>query len=380
MDRRSFLIGGLTFPLLPRVHGENTPLVDSAFHLHPRYRAENPLDPIIQKVKPGADDFILETHHNGIAAILKQWNTALLTSRNFDAIATALSPAFLGCSLQPAGSRIIRSDPALEVEHISYAQKQTLNSNAFLNDLHAALSTFSKLFNAELQVTSIENQSPGILRTRIRYELIGSGKGFYREQRVGLWELEWEMTSGGTYRVRRWQAAGETLSRSSAEWYRDISGHSFGSTSSWSQQMLHGVDYWRAVLDGACGIDIYGHNGVSVGDIDNDGFDDVYICQPAGLPNRLYRNRGDGTFEDITEAAGVSLLDNTACALFLDIDNDGQQDLIVVRATGPLLFLNQGNCRFREMPGAFQFATPPQGTFAGAAAADYDRDGWLDIY
>ena len=75
-----------------------------------------------------------------------------------------------------------------------------------------------------------------------------------------------------------------------------------GNNSSYSAQLLHGTDYWRTVLDGACDIDIYGHNGVSVADIDNDGFDDLYICQPAGLPNRLYRNRGDGTFEDITRS------------------------------------------------------------------------------
>ena len=153
-----------------------------------------------------------------------------------------------------------------------------------------------------------------------------------------------------------------------------------GGNSSYAAQMLHGIDYWRTVLDGACGIDIYGHNGVSVGDIDGDGFDDLYVCQPAGLPNRLYRNRGDGTFEDITEASGLGILDNTACALFADFDNDGRQDLIVVRANGPLLFLNQGGGKFRQKPDAFQFANPPQGTFTGAAAADYDRDGWLDIY
>jgi Flp pilus assembly protein TadD len=140
------------------------------------------------------------------------------------------------------------------------------------------------------------------------------------------------------------------------------------------------VDYWRTVLDGACGIDIYGHNGVSVGDIDGDGFDDLYVCQPAGLPNRLYRNRGDGTFEDITENSGVGILENTACALIADFDNDGRQDLVVVRANGPLLFMNQGGGKFLLKPGAFQFAKPPQGTFTGAAAADYNRDGLLDIY
>ncbi len=51
-----------------------------------------------------------------------------------------------------------------------------------------------------------------------------------------------------------------------------------------------------------------------------------------------------------------------------------------MRANGPLLFLNEGNGKFRQKPDAFQFANPPQGTFTGAAVADYDRDGWLDIY
>ena len=80
-----------------------------------------------------------------------------------------------------------------------------------------------------------------------------------------------------------------------------VTAQALGATDSYRTQMLHGVDYWRTVLDGACGIDVYGNNGVAAGDFDDDGFDDLYVCQPAGLPNRLYRNRGDGTFEDVTE-------------------------------------------------------------------------------
>ena len=112
--------------------------------------------------------------------------------------------------------------------------------------------------------------------------------------------------------------------------------------------MLRGSDYWRTVLDGACGIDVYGNNGVAAGDFDNDGFDDLYVCQPAGLPNRLYRNRGDGTFEDVTEKSGVGVLDNTACALFADFQNNGRQDLLVVCGSGPLLFSIKGMERSRS--------------------------------
>jgi hypothetical protein len=104
------------------------------------------------------------------------------------------------------------------------------------------------------------------------------------------------------------------------------------------------------------------------------------VCQPSGLPNRLYRNRGNGTFEDITESSGLGVLENTACAVFADFSNRGRQDVIVVRASGPLLFVNEGGGKFRQKPDAFHFASPPQGTFTGAAAADYDRDGLLDVY
>src|SRR5208283_4594293 len=234
--------------------------------------------------------------------------------------------------------------------------------------------------DADARLSSSTPQLPITLTTRVRYEFVGTGPGFHREQRIGFWELEWEATSSGSSLLRRWRTTEETRSRASSRFYSDITRQALGGNSSYGDQLLHGVDYWRTLLDGATGIDVYGHNGVSVGDIDGDGFDDLYVCQPAGLPNRLYKNRGDGTFEDITEASGVGILENTACAIIADFDNDGRQDLVVVRSNGPLLFLNQGGGKFRQKADAFQFANQPQGTFTGAAVADYDRDGWLDIY
>ena len=331
-------------------------------------------------MRAGLDEFPIEKEHDRIASILAAWSDGLrATPPGIQAIADSLAADFRGTPPRPAASRGLRPGNPLEVRRVRFAREPALGLDAFLADLRTALSEFSKIITAEFQVTRID-RGAATLNTRTRYELVGTGGGFHREQRVGTWDLEWVAASAGDYRLHRWLMSEETRSRSITPCYADVTQRAFGGNPSYVRQMLHGVDYWRTVLDGACGIDIYGHHGVSAGDIDNDGFDDVYVCQPAGLPNRLYRNRGDGTFEDITEGSGVGVLENTACALFVDVDNDGRQDLVVVRANGPLLFLNQGGGKFRRRPEAFQFATPPQGTFTGAAAADYDRDGWLDIY
>lgn len=359
---------------------------DGRYYLAPHFQSQTPLDGTLRKAATRLGNFGPEKHCSPIQAILAEWSTALQKSpQSVDAINKALAPAFLGCSPEPLSSRPLRSGPPLDVRLLTFRQETSLSRDAFLRELRHALSTFSQVLTAEFQVTRIDAEA-GLasstlqLRTRVRYELVGTGQSFHREQRIGFWELEWEAASSGGYLLRRWRTTDETRSRASSPFYSDITRQALGGNGSYTDQLLHGVDYWRTVLDGASGIDIYGHNGVSVGDIDGDGFDDLYVCQPAGLPNRLYRNRGDGTFEDITEGSGVGILENTACAIIADFDNDGRQDLVVVRANGPLLFLNQGGGKFRLKPDAFQFANAPQGTFTGAAAADYNRDGLLDIY
>ena len=380
---------GLGWPSLHGIDSANTDLSSGEFHLHPHYRMPGPLDALLLKTQVGLDDFVTEQYADEIAAMLARWSSTLLKSpQDVKEVEKVLAPIFSGSSLRPAESRIARPGPVIEVRHNTFRSDTALGRDEFLKELRVSLSGFSKILTAEFQVATIDASpkptvfSASQIQTRIRYELVATGRDFYREQRVGYWQIAWERSASGELRVRSWQALDETRSRSnvSGPCYVDIAAAALGGNASCSSQLLHGTDYWRTVLDGACGIDIYGHNGVSVGDIDGDGFDDLYVCQPGGLPNRLYRNRGDGTFEDITEASGVGVIENTACALIADIDSDGRQDLIVVRATGPMLFLNEGGGRFRQKADAFQFANPPQGTFTGAAVADYDRDGWLDIY
>jgi hypothetical protein len=127
-------------------------------------------------------------------------------------------------------------------------------------------------------------------------------------------------------------------------------------------------------------INLYDHGcGVAVGDFDGDGHDDIYFCNQLGR-NALYRNKGDGTFEDVTDRAGVGLGDRICvAATFGDYLNEGRQSLYVTSTRG-------GNVLFRNMgDGTFKDVTREAGLTLVAHSQtavffDYDGDGYLDLF
>jgi hypothetical protein len=139
------------------------------------------------------------------------------------------------------------------------------------------------------------------------------------------------------------------------------------------------MDYLPAEQGENFKVNVYDHGcGVAVGDFDGDGHDDVYFLNQMG-PNALYRNKGDGTFEDVTKKAGVALGDRVCVgATFADYDNDGHQDLFVTSTRGGnVLFHNRGD-------GTFEDVTKKAGVgYVGhsqtAVFFDYDNDGYLDL-
>jgi len=155
-----------------------------------------------------------------------------------------------------------------------------------------------------------------------------------------------------------------------------------------------------------CGPIGYGQ-GCAAGDYDNDGFDDLYVTNFGR--NKLYRNRGDGSFEDVTEHTGTGCPLWSTSAAFADLDNDGDLELYVCNYTdfdpvlkSPWCVLptlgERGYCapnHFLGLPNVL-YRNDGDGTFAdcaaeanmllpdnkglGVVAADFDRDGLLDLY
>jgi hypothetical protein len=120
-------------------------------------------------------------------------------------------------------------------------------------------------------------------------------------------------------------------------------------------------------------------SGVALGDVDGDGRTDVYLSRIDG-PNELHRNLGDWRFEEIGESAGVALADRASTgAAFADVDGDGDLDLLVT-ASGQAnsLFLNDGAGLFRDASAEAGFDVARASR--SLALADVDGDGDLDLY
>ena len=121
--------------------------------------------------------------------------------------------------------------------------------------------------------------------------------------------------------------------------------------------------------------------GAAVADFDGDGWPDVYLTSAKrGSRNHLYRNNHDGTFSDVSDAAGVGDINReagTLRALFFDYDDDGRPDLLLTTAWCPRLFHNEGGGRFKEVTA--ESGLDHCGAAVAANVVDYDNDGFLDL-
>src|SRR5207248_427554 len=123
--------------------------------------------------------------------------------------------------------------------------------------------------------------------------------------------------------------------------------------------------------------------GVAVGDYDGDGFPDVYVTQFGR--SILYHNNGDGTFTDVSKSSGiVASLGKAWGVVATDINNDGLMDLFVANDTvANFLFVNRGFGKFDEIAEPAGIAYSAEGrprSGMGVDSADYDQDGWMDLF
>ena len=139
-------------------------------------------------------------------------------------------------------------------------------------------------------------------------------------------------------------------------------------------QRAHG--YKSSVPNHSLGIE---GGGVAVGDVDGDGLLDVYLV--SGASSRLFRNRGDLRFADVTESSHLEDNAEGRGAYFVDYDNDDDQDLFITQVYAPnRLFQNQGDGRFIDVTEKAGLPLRHDLVSHSAVWFDFDNDGFLDVY
>jgi hypothetical protein len=214
--------------------------------------------------------------------------------------------------------------------------------------------------------------------TRVRYEASHHGETVSRQQ-TAVWLCHWTFPSPTKpaprlVRVLLQEFEQTEISIPGGHLFVDCTESALSKNASYAQQVLPGINHWLTRIPREF-MGLFGQHGLAVGDVNGDGLDDLYVCDAGGLPNRLYVQQADGTVADVSEEAGVNLLEDSTGTLLIDLDNDNDQDLVV--GTDPTLQIaeNDGHGRFR-----WRTALDVKTDSLSLCAADYDMDGDLDIY
>ena len=290
-----------------------------------------------------------------------------------------IAPEFEGSPLIPAIEQLISSKGVLRSFHGAPKIDRSITYDSLGREFDALLSDYRSVDWAKFKVVGIEPHGQRAASANLRFQLAGVTQTGLRQQISADWASEWKQTPDGRWLLTAIQAGTSERSHSNVAAFEDVSEAAFGQNASFHEQLKFGTEVWRTRMDAASGMDVYGQQGLAVGDYDGDGLEDFYLTQPGGLPNRLFRNLGNGQFADVSAEAGLDALDGSSAAFFSDVDNNGTQDLIVILSTGqPLLFLNGGSGSFRLSRLGFPVGVRPGAV--GGCLGDYDLDGYLDLY
>jgi hypothetical protein len=200
-------------------------------------------------------------------------------------------------------------------------------------------------------------------------------------QQNAVWQVTWNWTGGNDPPViRRIECDPDSYeeivtSGRSGQLFSDCTNDVLNRNGSFPQELLHSQAYWTARLEADYGVEIGAFHGLALGDVNGDGLEDLYLCLPGGLPNRLFVQNADGTATERAREAGLDFCDFTRHALFVDLDNDGDQDLALLINASLMFLENDGTPRF-----AVRGSQPLPSAAYSISAVDFDLDRLLDLH
>ena len=329
-------------------------------------------------VEPGSVGWTSEAFNESSLVQLKKFAKLISRPESIDEpeVARLLSDDFRCNSLRPSGLKLVHDGGVAKVRQWSGSSDEPLSKG--LTDLAEIAGELPRLSSDEhhVGVKNVRVILGDIVSTEVRASGIGTRSDKSTEW-TATWQCEWDTSNSTNPRIRSLRVVEyEEVSTAHAKPFLiDRTFEVMSQADGYSDQLLVGMNSWVNRLERRLRVNRLGHNGIAVGDVNGDGRDDVYVCQSGGLPNRLYVQQDDGTVKDVSKIAGVDFLDDTTCALLVDLDNDGDQDLALVTVVAAVVLSNDGTGKFT-----------PQATIADCrnsfslTAVDINQDRLLDLY
>ena len=333
-----------------------------------------------QWVPPKTDAWEAERINEHVGEVFHEIADCLVGAQSTRSLAGRFDEGFKCTSLRPQHREQAFADAAFVIERGRAGTSRTADYkgfNGFLAALAELASGYSTIEDAHAKFKTIRVDSRENSIETVSYYEFGGAFGNRRFQQKATWTCTWTQDTHGDLKLCFISVDGYEESLGAVcGMFADCTESILEGNTCFREQLVQGLDYWLNRIERVYGILPSGWIGASVGDVNNDGLEDLYLSQPGGLPNRLFVQQPDGTLKDISREARVDWWDYTHASLFLDLDNDGDQDLVLATALGLLFMENDGVARFRVAASKLT----PEARSVSISAADYDTDGDLDIY
>lgn len=331
------------------------------------------LDHELSMIDPRRDGFDTELLNDNGGTALKHLAVGLTGPLPVEELETYVSPAYEGDDLRSLQASPAFASDGLEVYHGAPGTARYRGRSGLVDAMRELGSPFDgEEFHVKFKIVKITPLGPGEAETGVIYLALGTGEKGHIQQNAN-WTARWDVSAGYDHprllgiTVHEFQE-----NRAARLFYEDCTESVFDGRA--IERIRRGIHGWWGKIDAGMGFSFYGDYAVVLGDVDNDGLDDMYMCQPGSLSNMLFRHNPDGTLTNISAQSGVDLLDDSPTALLVDLDNDGNQDLVVATLLSINFMRGDGTGRF-QMAGL-----DDTDNAVSLSAADYDGDGRLDLY
>ena len=286
--------------------------------------------------------------------------------------------SFQSNSLRPQPLKITFEDKIFVVRQAKETHSPLYQQTPIDRAIRQFEDPFSQATDRRVAVKTIHVDTDGPLRQTTHILEASGTTATGRLEQHAKWNCEWtadtpprlHSLASSDYVESHCKLANATLMSDDTE---NVLGH----TSVFNKQLKFGLNHWLQRIETHHGMYVFAEYGLSLGDVNGDGHDDLYVCQPGGLPNRLLVRQTNGRMKDITHVSNTGWLEQCSSSLFVDLDNDGDQDLAVALESRQIIVMQNDGTGLFETAAQLELRDRH---VQNLSAVDFDNDGKLDLY